>query len=280
MRYLDKFRHGIGGRSSAWRSLREVERAAKRGAREQTLVRTPALMMISLMISIITPVSAEASPDDRGALGSVYTLSLGGFVSAGTGADGERSPSQLGGGVHFMLGEEVLSRLFIGLGVDSYFGSGQGGSGAEGASTQSQAYALGLEARYRLTSAPRGLVFIGGIGFGVGGVIREGETLTDAEDSGGGSVWKLGLGYELGDVSDRADQSGFIYLPQLLFQRIGPQMDSEVSLNILSLGLEVVYASGREREPAKVRSRRQEIARADTRADTRTETRDEGPQIP
>ena len=106
----------------------------------------------------------------------------------------------------------------------------------------SQLFAFGLEGRYRLSSRERGLLLIGGIGIGAGGFAAEGESLLSSDASGGGSIWKLGLGYEVGGEGS----AGFTYIPRLLFQRLGPQMESEVAMNAISLGIEVLYASGRE----------------------------------
>lgn len=180
---------------------------------------------------------AEAAPESRGAMGTVVTLGAGGFFGAGTDNVGARSPSQVGGLVHFMIGEEVLPRLSVGVSLDSYFGSSQGDD-----RTTSQLFGFGFESRYRITQGARGLYLLGGLGIGVGGVIAEGESLVEAEGSGGGSVWKLGVGYELGDSKF---SSGFIYAPSVTFQRLGPQMESEVSVNLISLSLDVIYATGR-----------------------------------
>ena len=199
------------------------------------------LVLISLLIlselNLVGASRAIAAPETRGGQGTVVTLGAGGGFGAGTDNTGERSPSQLGGNTHFMIGEEVLPRIFVGVSMDAYFGSAQSKE-----ESTSQLFAFGFEGRYRLTQQARGLILLGGLGIGVGGVIREGETLTTAEDSGGGSVWKVGLGYELGDPEVKR---GFIYVPSVVFQRLGPQMESEVSFNLISLNLEVLYATGR-----------------------------------
>ena len=196
--------------------------------------------VITLMIIAVNvePPHAHAAPETRGALGTVVTLSAGGFMGSGTDGEGQRNTSQVGGSFHLMLGEEVLPRLFLGIGIDSYFGSGQGNESVE----RSQLFSFGFEGRYRLTAQRRGLIALAGLGIGAGGVIREGESFSGAKGSGGGSIWKLGLGYELGNPRDRG---GFLYIPSLIVQRLGPQMDSEVSFNIISINLEVLYATGR-----------------------------------
>ena len=181
---------------------------------------------------------AHAAPETRGRMGTVFTLSAGGFMGTGTDGEGERNTSQIGGSFHLMLGEEVLPGLFVGLGLDSYFGSGEG----DQASNSSQLFSFGFEGRYRLTTQQSGLVILAGLGIGVGGIVEEGESLSDSDNSGGGSIWKIGLGYELG-VPEQ--EGGLMYIPSLIVQRLGPQMDNQVSLNIISLNLEVLYATGR-----------------------------------
>ena len=203
----------------------------------KVILNTLCVVVMILTMSARSP-HAHAAPDTRGALGTVVTLSAGGFMGSGTDGEGQRNTSQIGGSFHLMLGEEVLPKLFLGIGIDAYFGSGQGDDSVE----HSQLFSFGFEGRYRLTNQRRGLLILTGLGIGVGGVIGEGESLSGAEGSGGGSIWKLGLGYELGRPTDRG---GLLYIPSLIFQRLGPQMDSEVSFNIISLNLEVLYAAGR-----------------------------------
>jgi hypothetical protein len=185
---------------------------------------------------IAHPLDSYAAPEDRGEMGSLIGVTAGGFLGAGTGGEGERQPTQLGGSVHLVLGEEVLPRLTVGVGIDSYFGQRQG----EG-DTRSQVFGFGFEGRYRFTDASRGLFVLTGIGIGAGGFINSGESFSGAEGSGGGSIWKVGVGYELGGE----EVSGFTYTPRLTFQRLGAQGESEVSINLVSLGVEILYAGGR-----------------------------------
>ena len=180
---------------------------------------------------------ALAAPEDRGMMGPTYALSSSGFVMTGQDGDGNRLPSQYGYGFALFLGEEVLPKLFVGVHLDTYFD--QFTDGEEPSS--SQLFAFGLEGRIRVTGQERGLYLLGGIGIGAGGFLAQGESLTEAEASSGGSIWKLGMGYELGGE----EVSGFTYSPKLTFQRLGPQMESSVSVNVMSLGLEILYASGR-----------------------------------
>lgn len=196
------------------------------------------LYIFLLCSSLLLHSSAWAAPEDRGAMGGVYALSLGGFIATGTQEEGERLPSQLGSSLRLMLGEEVLPRIFVGIGIDNYYD----GSGNPSEPSMTQLYAFGLEGRYRLTGEQMGLVLMGGIGIGAGAFMKEGDSLTSAEASSGGSVWKLGLAYELG--GDKA--SGLKYLPYVLFQRIGPQMENKVEISVVSLGVELLYASGRD----------------------------------
>ena len=218
-------------------NLRRVDLAPKR-LRVPSNAQSRLIQLMCSLILLTGYTQAYAAPETRGAFGTVVTLSAGGFMGSGTNGEGERNVSQAGGSFHLMLGEEVIPRLFVGLGVDSYFGSSQG----DQVTQTSQLFSFGFEGRYRLTSQTRGLILLAGLGIGVGGVINEGESLSDAEGSGGGSIWKAGLGYELGSSTE---QSGLVYIPSLIFQRLGPQMDNEVSFNIISLNLEVLYAAGR-----------------------------------
>lgn len=196
------------------------------------------LLLILISSILVTVPRSMAAPDDRGEMGSVVAITAGGFLAGGTGGEGERQGTQAGGSFHLMLGEEVLPRLFIGIALDNYFGSAQGNDEFK---TSSQVFGFGIEGRYRVSDSSRGLLILGGIGIGAGGYIREGEKFSGAEGSGGGSIWKLGLGYELGSGTP----DGFTFTPRFTFQRLGQQMESKVSINIVTLGLEVLYAAGR-----------------------------------
>ena len=179
----------------------------------------------------------HAAPEDRGAMGGTYALSAGGFVVTGTDQEEQRLASQYGYSLALFLGEEVLPNLFMGIHFNAHinpFGNGE-------PPNQSQLYAFGLESRYRLTGKSRGLIVLGGIGIGSGAFLSSGQSLTDADDSGGGSIWKLGLGYEI----DGESVPGYTYMPKLTFQRLGPQMENKVSMNVVSLSLEILYSSGR-----------------------------------
>ena len=190
-----------------------------------------------LLLNLADTNKVYAAPEDRGAMGGVYALSTGAFVATGTDQDDQRLSSQYGYSIGLFLGEEVLPKLFVGIHLNAHldqFGEGE-------AINQSQLYAFGLEGRYRLTGETHGLLALGGIGIGTGAFLSAGQSLTDADASGGGSIWKLGLGYELGGEQ----VSGFTYIPKLIFQRLGPQMENQVSMNVISLGLEVLYGAGR-----------------------------------
>lgn len=188
-------------------------------------------------LSFLFTTLGYAAPEDRGAMGGVYALSTGGFIVTGTDQDEQRLASQYGYSVGVFLGEEVLPKLFVGIHFNAHIDQFGGGESPD----QSQLYAFGLESRYRLSGENRGLIVLGGIGIGTGAFLSAGESLTGAENSGGGSIWKLGIGYELGGEN----VSGFTYIPKLSFQRLGPQMENKVSMNVVSLSLEVLYGSGR-----------------------------------
>lgn len=188
-------------------------------------------------LSLMYLAQGYAAPEDRGAMGGVYALSTGGFIVTGTDQDEARLASQYGYSVGLFLGEEVLPKLFVGIHFNAHLDQFGGGELPD----QSQLYAFGLEGRYRLSGERRGLIVLGGIGIGTGAFLSEGQSLTEADASGGGSIWKLGLGYELGGEK----VSGFTYTPKLTFQRLGPQMENKVSMNVMSLSLEILYGSGR-----------------------------------
>jgi hypothetical protein len=195
------------------------------------------LLVVSCLLYIIDDGQVYAAPEDRGAMGSSYALSGGGYVVTGEDGEGVRLPSQYGYSLGLFLGEEVLPKIFVGVHFDVHLDEFAGGEEP----SKSQMFAFGLEGRARLTGDARGLLLLGGIGIGAGGFIAAGESLTDAEASSGGSIWKLGLGYELGGKQ----VTGLTYIPKLTFQRLGPQMESSVSINVIALSVEVLYGAGR-----------------------------------
>ena len=221
---------------SPWRCRRIF--TLKRGRQSMA----PLLFMITVLTLSWSTVTWGA-PDDRGAMGGVYAIGLGGFISTGEDDQGARLSSEYGMSVHLMLGEEVLPKLFVGIGIDAHIDPVSGVVEP----SLSQLYAFGMEGRYRLSGETRGLLLIGGLGIGAGGYASAGESLLSSDTSSGGSIWKLGVGYELGGESP----DGFTYTPRLLFQRLGPQMESQVSVNMLSLSVELLYASGRESRGGK-----------------------------
>ena len=199
------------------------------------------LLLLILSITFLCLSSSTvswAAPEDRGAQGGIFAFSAGGFLATGTQEEGVRLPSQLGSSFRLALGEEVMPKLFVGIALDSYFD----GSGPADEAARTQLFAFGFEGRYRLTGEKMGLLLIGGLGIGAGAFMKQGETLTSADASGGGSVWKLGFAYELGSkIPD-----GVKYLPYILFQRVGPQMDNQVEISMLSFGIELLFAGGRD----------------------------------
>lgn len=195
------------------------------------------LLVMSCLLYMIENAQVYAAPEDRGAMGGSYALSGGGYVVTGEDGEGARLPSQYGYSLGLFLGEEVLPKIFVGVHFDVHLDEFSGGEEP----SKSQIFAFGLEGRARLTGDARGLLLLGGIGIGAGGFIASGESLTGAEASSGGSIWKLGLGYELGGK----EVTSFTYIPKLTFQRLGPQMESSVSVNVIALSVEVLYGAGR-----------------------------------
>ena len=195
------------------------------------------LLLVNCLLYMAEDSQAYAAPEDRGAMGSSYALSGGGYVATGEDGEGIRLPSQYGYSLGLFLGEEVLPKIFVGVHFDVHLDEFTGGEEP----SKSQMFAFGLEGRARLTGDARGLLLLGGIGIGAGGFIAAGESLTDAQASSGGSIWKFGLGYELGGKQ----VTGLTYIPKLTFQRLGPQMESSVSVNVIALSVEVLYGAGR-----------------------------------
>ena len=171
-------------------------------------------------------------------MGGVISVGGGGYIGTGTDSEGQRLSSNLGGSFNLSFGEEVWPRLFLGLGIESHFGQTQDQK------YQAMFYAFGLEGRYRLTPQQKGLIILGGIGLGGGGfTYKEGESEKNPGGSSGGSVWKVGVGYEI-DLSDKS--RGFTLIPRIMYQRLGPQMESQVAMDLVSINFEVMWSSGRE----------------------------------
>ena len=181
---------------------------------------------------------AYAVPDDRGAMGGMISIGGGGYVGTGEDESGDRLSSPIGGSFNLSFGEEVWPRLFFGLSIDSHIGQ-----------TQDQNYdamffAFGLETRYRLTQKQRGLIVLGGLGIGGGGFTFKKEASEKTPGgSSGGSVWKVGVGYEI-ELSETP--RGFTLVPRLIYHRLGPQMESQVSMDLISINFELMWTSGRQ----------------------------------
>jgi hypothetical protein len=194
------------------------------------------LIIPCLLLSLSSTVYAV--PDDRGPMGGMVSVGGGGYMGTGVDSNGQRLASHLGGSFNLSFGEEVWPRLFLGLGVESHFGRTQDED------YDSMFYAFGLEARYRLTQRQRGLIVLGGLGIGGGGfTFTEGASEINPGGSSGGSVWKLGLGYEIG-LSE--GPRGFTLIPRLIYQRLGAQMDSQVSMDLVSINFELMWTAGRQ----------------------------------
>ena len=194
------------------------------------------ILSIAFFLCTLTQ-QARAVPDDRGAMGGMISFAGGGYIGTGADENGERLSSQIGSSFSLSFGEEVWSGLFLGLSTEGHMGQ-----------TQDQAYdamfyAFGLESRFRLSPQQRGLILIGGLGIGGGGfTFKDGESKKNPGGSSGGSVWKVGLGYEIG-LSDQP--RGWTLIPRFLYQRLGPQMESEVSIDLVSINLELMWTSAR-----------------------------------
>ena len=195
---------------------------------------TPIILFFFLLLTN----TCIAAPEDRGAMGGVVSVSSGGFLGAGTDGNASRLSSSVGGMFRIGVGEEVWPGLFLGLSSESYFGQTQDDL------FETNLFTFGLDARYRINRTKnRGLLLIGGIGIGGGGF-----TSMDGDEelggSSGGSIWKLGVAYE---IAFNNEPSGSTLTPALLYQRLGPQMESSVSVDMVSLGIGFNWAFGRSR---------------------------------
>ena len=201
------------------------------------VLRVSSFFILCLCLLYLCCTTAYAVPDDRGPMGGMISLGGGGYMGTGVDSEGQRLASHLGGSFNLSFGEEVWPRLFLGLGIESHFGQTQDQN------YESMFYAFGLEGRYRLSQKQRGLIALAGLGIGGGGfTFKEGESEKNPGGSSGGSVWKIGIGYEIG-VSD--GPRGLTLVPRLIYQRLGPQMESKVSMDLISLNFELMWTSGR-----------------------------------
>jgi len=199
-----------------------------------------ASLCASLCASLLlaAPARGEELKDDRGSKGLQLTAAFGGYGGAGTGVSGEGLGLHRGTSASLLIAEEVVPRLTIGLGSDSYFGGSADGRYEVGV------YSFSLEARWRLSAHLRGLTVSGALGIGGGGFKpAAGQPASVEEASGGGGLWKLGVGYELGASAP----GGFSLTPRLTYQRLGAQMGSQVSAQLVALAIEVSWESGRGR---------------------------------
>ena len=201
--------------------------------------RPSALLALCVSLTCLSQSPARASAeevDDRGAKGVLLSTSFGGYGGAGTGVSGESLGWHTGTSGSLMIAEEVIPRLTIGLGSEFYFGNTSDNR------YEVSIFSLSLEGRWRLSSALRGLTLSVAVGIGGGGFTpASGQPPSVEEASGGGGLLKAGVGYELGS----SNPGGFSFTPRLTYQRLGAQMGSEVSADLLSLGLEVAWESGR-----------------------------------
>lgn len=148
-----------------------------------------------------------------------------------TGAEGEDLAPAMGGSYLIGIREEVWPRLTLGLHIGGYVGS----------SERSKSLSLNgliLEGRWRFGEGLRGPVLMGGLGIGGGGFTDSNDPDSDA--SGGGALWRLALGYELG-----SDEPGLSVTPSVSYEQLRAQMDSKVSVGVLSVNLEFAWELGR-----------------------------------
>ena len=118
---------------------------------------------------------------------------------------------------------------------------------------------FGLDGRYRLTGRnkkrPAGLLLLAGIGLGAGGVavpVDNGEK-DETEGVSGGSVWKVGLGYE---IPFTTKGRGFTITPYVTFYHLRQQMESKISMQLISTGIEFMWSAGRQNQASNRTSKR------------------------
>jgi len=185
--------------------------------------------LVIVQTALLEP--SVAAPDDRGPKGAILSVGGGGALLNGTGVEGEALAPAMGGSYLIGVREEVWPRLTLGLHIGGYMGSSE-------LSKSLSLNGLILEGRWRFGEGLRGPVIMGGLGIGGGG-------LTDSEDadndaSGGGALWRVAFGYELG-----SGEPGFSVTPSLAYEQLRAQMDSKVSVGVVSVNLEVAWEIGR-----------------------------------
>jgi hypothetical protein len=213
---------------------RAVKSAVKSSVR--SVVRHTYVLITSLAILvggglIIHTPSAEAAPEDRGEKGAMFSLGAGGFVGTGTDTEASDVGGVMGSTFTFSAREEVWPKLSLGLAGCYHMGT----------SDRFEELSLGalyIDARWRFGGGLRGLNLSGGLGIGGGGFAA---SVSGAEDaSAGGAIWRVGVGYELGPK-----EVGWSVTPTLSYEQLRAQMDSEVSLNLISLSVELTWELGR-----------------------------------
>jgi hypothetical protein len=196
------------------------------------------LILIGLGSSI-----THATPDDRGAMGGLVALGIGGNLAFATDIDGQSTEMSSGFANHLTFGEEVWPNLFLGLN----FAFNQGET-LESTPKTASLFLFGLDTRYRFTGTskkrPAGFLLLAGIGLGAGGVVAN-DTQSPKENVGvsGGSVWKVGVGYE---IPFTTKGRGFTLTPMVNFYHLRQQMDSLISMQLLNMGIEFMWSAGRQ----------------------------------
>ena len=211
-----------------------MKRAKKREIRSS--IKRAYILLVSLAtlvgcgLIVHTP-SAEAAPEDRGEKGAMFSLGAGGFVGTGTDTEASEVGGLMGSTFTFSAREEVWPKLSLGL-------AGRYHMGTSDSFEELSLGALYIDARWRFGGGLRGLNLSGGLGIGGGGFAT---SVSGAEDaSAGGAIWRVGVGYELGPK-----EVGWSVTPTLSYEQLRAQMDSEVSLNLISLSVELTWELGR-----------------------------------
>lgn len=188
-------------------------------------------IILSMIFVCCAPSSSQSAPDDRGPKGAVLSIGGGGFFTHATGLEGEALEPGFGGSYSIGIREEVWPRLMLGLHIGGYMGGHE----------QYQSFSLNgllFDVRWRFGENQRGTVLMGGLGIGGGGFTDPIEGEDNA--SAGGALWRLALGYEFG-----SKEPGWSFTPSLAYEQLRAQMDSKVSVGVLSFNLEVAWEIGR-----------------------------------
>ena len=86
-----------------------------------------------------------------------------------------------------------------------------------------------------------------------GAVATDAQSQKDNTGLSGGSVWKVGVGYE---IPFTTKGRGFTLTPMLNFYHLRQQMDSLISMQLLSVGVEFMWSAGRQNNASQKTSRK------------------------